>query len=350
MEDEIKKLIYESYEITIKNLTILNGGWMNKKYLCEDNKNKKYVIKLFSSKKIEKMSKGEYSSNYLDNQLENNLRIENYMHSKQLNCEQIEVDKKNRILLPYGDYRIAVINFLNGNYVSREKISKTQLYNLGKECAKMHMLFKNTEQSLYIGKFLKIPSLDELFNRYEEKMRSYSCNMCQEYLDLLLEQGKCLHLLKKFNTINEIPLSLIHGDFADDNILFENNIPKILDFELVRLNSPLLDIGRITMSYCYDNFNLEYEKLKAFMLGYNNIYEIKDCNIFLAFITVWVNEVDMWIKEKYFNKEITKKSKRFQEELIYLTYNFSNIIQCYVDNKSLIDFCDEYNKKRRLLK
>jgi|GEM_PF-3252926 len=58
----------------------------------------------------------------------------------------------------------------------------------------------------------------------------------------------------------------------------------------------------------------------------------------------------MWIKESYFNKEITDKSKRFQDELIFLTFNMHNIIQCYIGNESLSDFCNIFNDKRRILK
>lgn len=350
MGNDLKKIIFDNYGIMIKNISILTGGWMNKKYLCESLSNDKYVIKLFSSKKVEKMSKGEFSSDYLDNQLTNNLKIENYMYNKNLNCEQINVAKNNKILLPYDDYRLAVISYLRGNHVSRENINNIQLYNLGQECAKMHLLFRNIDQTVYIGDYLKIPSMDKLFSRYDDKMKSCTNHACQQYLDLLLKQKENLLLLNKTKITDEIPISVTHGDFADDNILFDGNIPKILDFELVRLNSPLLDIGRIIMSYCYDNGSLNYDRINSFMLGYNNILKIKDKDMFLSFVTVWINEVDMWIKENYFSKEITEKSKRFQEELIYLTYNISLVIQYYMSEKSLIDFCNNDDIKRRLVK
>lgn len=350
MENNLKKIVFDNYRITIKTVKVLAGGWMNEKYLCEDLDNKKYVVKLFSSKKVEKMSKGEFSSDYLENQLANNLRIENYMHSKNLNCERISIAKGNRILLPYRDYQMAIISYLSGNHVSIENINNIQLYNLGQECAKMHFLFKNVDATPYVGNYLKIPSLEELFDRHENKMEGCSNNATQQYLDLLIKQKENLLLIKKANIIDEIPIAVTHGDFADDNIIFDGNIPKILDFELVRLNSPFLDIGRIIMSYCYDNNRLDYDRIKSFMSGYNNILKIKDTDIFLSLVTVWINEVDMWIKENYFIKKITKKSKRFQEELIYLTYNISNIIQHYINNKSLINFCTGYDKKRRLLR
>lgn len=349
MKNDLKKVIFDNYQIIIKDFDILPGGWMNKKYLCRDFNNNKYVLKLFNPKKVEKMSKGEFSIDYLDNQLVYNLEIENYMHDKNLNCEYINISKNNKILLPYNEYRLALINYLNGEYVSRKNISDIQLYNLGQECAKMHILFKKIDSKIYTGDYLKLPSLKKLHNRYEEKKNRCTKFASQQYLDLLKRQKENLELLNVTGIISEIPISVTHGDFADDNIIFEDNMPKILDFELVRLNSFLLDVGRIIMCYCYENSSLDYYKIVNFINGYNDACVLTDKDIFLALITVWINEVDMWLKENYFNKEITSKSKRFQDEIIYLTYNLPNIIKYYINCKSLMDFCC-YDIKKKLLK
>ena len=333
MEADLIKKIYDNYGITIKNIQTLSGGWMNKKYLIQDKNNVKYVIKLFSSKKVEKMSNNEFSSDYLDNQTINNLNIENYMHNNKLNCEKVFLTYNNQLMLKYKEYRVAVMSFLNGKYVAREDISNIQLYNLGRECAKMHILFENVDDAPYIGEYLKIPSIDTLFYRYETKISNHEKGDNKSYLDLVYKQKQNLLLLKETNIIDDIPVCITHGDFADDNILFYENTPQILDFELVRLNSYLLDIGRILMSYCFEENFLNYEKIKFFSDGYNSVKELNEKDILLSFITVWINEVDMWIKKNYFNKEITKKAKRFQEELVYLTNNLPKIINFYYEEK-----------------
>ena len=86
------------------------------------------------------------------------------------------------------------------------------------------------------------------------------------------------------------------------------------------------------------------------MLGYNKVSTINEKDILLSFVTLWVNEVDMWIKENYFNKEITAKAKRFQEELIYLTYNLPSLIRDYKENKELKQCCKSYSRKRSVPK
>ena len=350
METELIKKIKDNYGLEIMTTQVLSGGWMNKKYLVTTNDNKKFVVKLFSPKKVKKMSNGEFSSNYLDEQLVNNLKIENYMYNSGLKCEKINLTYDDKLLFIYDEYRVAVIDYIDGIHVHRKNISNEQLYKLGHECAKMHLLFKYTDSSKYTGEYLKLPSIEKMFDNYQKKILDQIGEVSSEYLDLLSLQSKGLRCLNNDNIINEIPIAVTHGDFAADNILFDGDIPHILDFELVRINSPLLDIGRIIMSYCFDCNYFNYEKMNSFVSGYNQVLNIHDNDIFLSLITVWINEVDMWIKKDYFNKSITEKAKRFQDELIYLTNNLSLIIIQYKSDGRLKDFCDNKNKQRRLLK
>lgn len=350
METELIKKIKDNYGLEIINTQVLSGGWMNKKYLITTIDNKKYVVKLFSSEKVKKMSKGEFSSNYLDQQLVNNLKIENYMYNSGLSCEKINLTRDNKLVFIYNEYRVAVIDYIKGVHVPRENISNEQLYKLGQESSKMHLLFKNINSSIYTGEYLKLPSIEKLFNNYQNKISNKTGEANDEYLELLSLQGEGLRYLKDNNVINETPIAVTHGDFADDNILFDGEIPHILDFELVRVNSPLLDVGRIIMSYCFEHDCINYDKINSFILGYDKELELSDNDIFLSLITVWINEVDMWIKENYFNKPLTEKAKRFQDELIYLTNNLALIIEHYKNSGNLKDFCDNKNKQRRLLK
>lgn len=326
---DIEKIIFEEYGVKIKRVVDLSGGWMNEKFIVIDENDLKYVFKIFSSKKVEKMSNNEFGIDYLDNQMINNLYIENYMQSKSLNCPKILLSSMGRLMINIDKNRAVLMTFINGKTLSRSSISDVQLYNLGRECGYMHLLFKNVDNGVYSGKYLKLPTINELVNCYQQKANNCSNCFSLEYIDLLRRQKEIVELIKNTSIIDEITIGFAHGDFANDNILFDGNEPYIVDFELVRVNSYLQDIGRILMSYCFENGTLNSNKIKKFMAGYNTVSSLSEKDVLLSFITVWINEVDMWIKENYFNKEITSKAKRFQDELIYITYNFYGLITFY---------------------
>ena len=64
---------------------------------------------------------------------------------------------------------------------------------------------------------------------------------------------------------------------------------------LIEMKEHLLDVGRIIMSYCFDCNRLNYDKMNSFISGYSQVLSIQDNDVFLSLITVWINEVDMWI-------------------------------------------------------
>lgn len=332
--NEIKKLVVENYNIQPVQIINMSGGWLNDKYLLIDELGKKYIFKIFSSKKVEKMSNGEYSSNYFDNQTNYSLKIENYMNNQGLHCPKIIESKSNQLLIPKDNDRFILMEYINGKSVDRKSIKPIQLFNLGKECAIMHNMFESADESIFKGEYLKLPSIEKLYIDLFEKEKNIKENSNLEYVNLIKIQRKILDLIKENNIFDDIPICITHGDFADDNILFCEDIPYILDFELVRKNSYLQDVGRIILSYCFENNNLNIDKVEMFKNGYFSQRMIDNADIYLSLIIVWINEVNMWIKEKYFDNRITDKAKRFQEELIYITIEFENIIHNYLKYKN----------------
>lgn len=355
LENSLVNFIENNYGMNIVHITNLSGGWKNKKYVLSDNRNNQFVFKIFSTDKVEKMSNGEFSFDYLETQMRNNLKIESFMHNLGLNCPQI-IPTINGDFLPNESNQYATLmSFIDGINISRDDITLKQLFNLGLESAKMHLMFQNIDSTVYDnGRYLKIPTIDELFENLNRKCKDLSENSPTIFINLLKIQRSILNELKTKDVMSEIPITLTHGDLANDNVLFCGDIPYIVDFELVRKNSYLLDIGRILMSYCFENNGLNFDRLMAFYNGYKSINYISENDVMLSFITVWLNEVDMWIKEKYFNKKITDKAQRFQDELIYLTCNFFNILDSYHLRKKdvFIDYLnrEECEYRRKLAK
>ena len=331
------------YDIDANNIEPLSGGWMNGKYIVTSNKNK-YVLKVYNHKNIEKMSNGEFYTNYLDNQMLNNLRIVNYMNELKLNCPKVIPTIFSDLIVKYGNDRLTLMTYINGKNVDRKSITGIQLCNLGNECCKMHNLFKNVSDELYVGKYLALPTLNDLENRLIYNTSIVSAETSKEFIELLKFEKRIIRKLCDTNIIDEIPIGIIHGDFADDNIIFSNDAPYIVDFELVRKNSYLQDIGRILLSYCFDDGVINFGRINNFKAGYDNL---NYSQILLSLVIVWINEINMWIKSNYFSRNLTLKAKRFQDELIYLTINLESIIDLYFycDNEEIIGKYKSCEKK-----
>lgn len=169
--DHVRKTIFEAYGIRTYGIQNLSGGWMNEKILIESENNMRYIFKIYSSKKIEKMSKGEFGVDYLDNQSTCNLWIENYMHTKSLNCPKIIPSSNGRLMIVYGENRATLMSYINGQNVPRNAISDIQLYNLGHECGYMHLLFENVDREIYNGRYLKLPTIEELGETYKKSIK-----------------------------------------------------------------------------------------------------------------------------------------------------------------------------------
>lgn len=322
---DINKILIDNYDIKAKNIKVVLGGWKNEKYLIESN-NKKYLLKLYNHNKIEKMSAGEFSTDYLYNQMNNNFKILNYMNEKGLNCPKIINTNENTLYIPYDKDILALMTYIDAKNVNRENINNIQLYNLGLEARKKDELFKLCSRDVYKGNYLKLPTLETLAKKLNQNIKNINNSSSREYINLLTKQIEILNKLEQTDIMKDIPINLIHGDFADDNIIFKEDKPYIVDFELIRENSFLQDVGRIILSYGFINNTIDIDRINNFINGYQNINEKQ---VILSLIVVWINEVNMWIKDKYFNIDLTPKSKRFQDELIYLTNNFDQLLDAY---------------------
>lgn len=332
MNDYVFKILKENYRLLASNVVELSGGWLNKKFLVE-TKDKKFVLKIMSNKKVEKMSNSELSISYIDARFLLSLKIEEALFCSGINCPNIIRDINGGLISNIADERCFLMEYIGGKMLNNRNINSIQLSLLGKECAKMHLQLEKYDSLEIPGEYLSLPTISKLKSNYVKKVRMSKDSNLKIYLELLEKQFAIINLIESSSLISEIPISIIHGDFANDNIIFIENKPYIIDFELIRKNSPLQDIGRIIMSFCYDGMKMDIKKIAHFLKGYNSVKKITYSDLALSFMVVWLNEVDMWIKKSYFEKDITEKASRFKSELIFITNNFQDIYDFYVNQK-----------------
>ena len=326
--DELKLYIKKVYGFSVQAIEELSGGWLNRKYLIEDLIGNKFVFKIMSRKKVEKMSKNEYSNNYIEDKISETLGIENFLNENGVACPRVLKSKNDMLLEIINNEKCFMMEYFEGQSVDYVTSTFEHLYQIGFELSKMHSLLNVFPYIPIQGRYLKLKNISELEKDLSKRVIDARCSVSEKFKNEVSQHQAIVDFLKVNNIIERIPIALIHGDFAYDNILFGENSMCVIDFELLRENSPLQDIGRILLSLCLNEAgDLDLIKIESFLRGYNENLLIGIDDVYKSFVVVWINEVNMWIKKNYFENQITPKADRFLKEISWITHNWEFIVK-----------------------
>ncbi len=308
--------IKNQYRIKIDKVSDLLGGFLNKKMVVESNK-KKYVIKIISSNK--------FDQSHLKDLIPSITDLITYLNHNGLKCPKLYSTTQNKYyFFKKSDYCV-LMDYEKGEIKDHSNILTTEMYSLGKEVAKMHLLMRDYKKFKEDYNFMKLKTLDDLYQ--DLIIRENQGKECEKYALDISNHKNIIDDIKDTKFLNNLEIQLIHGDLAQDNILFFNNeISSIIDFELVRYNSILQDIGRVLISFTLnDKEQINMELIDSFIEGYNkqkNNVKISRLDIIKAFKIVWINEVHLWIKKDYYIHKNTLKVDKFIQEINWITKNW----------------------------
>lgn len=312
--DELKK----NYNIDFKSMISLTGGWLNEKFVVTSTIEKKYVLKELSTKK--------FPANYIEI-LINTIKIQNELYNQNILVPKLIINKSKKIVSTFSDNRIFYLQeFVNGETKDSTNITNEEVYNIGKNLALLHLSLKKMNIKPFNSNFMKFKSVIDLNEALIHKKENIDSSSSQLYIMQLNNCEKIINDLKKTTFLEQQKLQLIHGDFTLDNIiLFNNEVKAIIDFELVRINSKLQDIGRCILSCSFDNGNFDILKFKNFLLGYSSVEGLTKSQIIDSLKIVWINEFDIWIQDKYFKNYNPPKVENFIKEIIWIGNNWFDL-------------------------
>lgn len=312
--DELKK----NYNIDFKSMISLTGGWLNEKFVVTSTIEKKYVLKELSMKK--------FPANYIEI-LINIIKIQNELYNQNILVPKLIINKSKKIVSTFSDNRIFYLQeFVNGETKDSTNITNEEVYSIGKNLALLHLSLKKINIKPFNSNFLKFKSVIDLNEALIHKKENIDSSSSQLYIMQLNNCEKIINDLKKTTFLEQQKLQLIHGDFTLDNIiLFNNEVKAIIDFELVRINSKLQDIGRCILSCSFDNGNFDILKFKNFLLGYSSVEGLTKSQIIDSLKIVWINEFDIWIQDKYFKNYNPPKIEKFIKEIIWIGNNWFDL-------------------------
>lgn len=312
--DELKK----NYSIDSKNMSSLTGGWLNEKFVITSTTEKKYVLKELSMKK--------FPANYIKI-LINTIKIQNELYNQNILVPKLIINNSKKLVSTFSDNRLFYLQeFVNGETKASTNITNEEVYSIGKNLALLLLSLKKMNIKPFNSNFLKFKSIIDLNNVLIHKKENSDSSSSQLYIKQLNNCEKIIDDLKKTNFLEQQELQLIHGDFTLDNIiLFNNEVKAIIDFELVRINSKLQDIGRCILSCSFDNGNFDILKFKNFLLGYSSVEGLTKSQIIDSLKIVWINEFDIWIQDKYFKNYNPQKVENFIKEIMWIGNNWFDL-------------------------
>jgi len=310
--------VLKSYGISILKINTLSGGWLNEKYLIESNNEKSYVLKELNLKK--------FSYEHLQYLIQT-VELQCYLYEENVAVPKILLNNDKEVVSKFSNNKYFFIQeYVKGYSKEFDKLTKKEIFSIGQNLAFLHNKLKNVDSDAFKSDFLKYKSISDLKQELQKKRFEIKEDSSKEFVQQLNLSEKILNDSELNKIINQNKLQLIHGDFTPDNIIFDNNeVKSIIDFELVRINSKLQDIGRIVLSTTFFNNKFDLLKLKSFVDGYSTVSKISYLDIINSLKIVWVNEFNIWVQDRYFKNYNPPKVEKFINEIMWISENWFNL-------------------------
>lgn len=322
--DEISK----KYGLKISKITILSGGWLNEKYLIETIDGKLFVLKELSLEK--------FSYSHLPYLIET-VKLQDYLYKENAVVPKVIMNNRNQVVSKFSSNKYFFIQeYIEGYSKEFDKLTEEEIFSVGKNLAFLHNKLVNVDSKKFESQFLKFKNIDDLKKELKSKKNEINENSSEKFVQQVDLFEKNLNDIKSSKILEQNQLQLIHGDFTPDNIIFgDNKVKSIIDFELVRINSRLQDIGRIVLSTSFANKKIDLLKLKSFIDGYSTVCKINNFDVINSLKIVWINEFNIWIQDRYFKNYNPPKVEKFINEIMWIGENWFNLEEEIVGVKNM---------------
>ena len=310
--------LFKLYDIKIFEFVNLSGGWINDKYLITDSNRKQYVLKELSLKKFPQ----KYFSILCET-----VKLQKELYDNDFLVPNVIPNNKNELISNFSNGKYYFLQeYIKGISKKNNELSIIEINDIAFNLALLHKYLKSKSIKSFKSPFLSYKSIEVLKKEFDDRVKQIASDTRKEYKKELELHSKIINDIENSNILNKTNLQLIHGDFTPDNIILDNgHVKSFIDFELCRVNTKLQDIGRIILSTCMENNTLIKKKLFSFINGYSKVYNLDVKMISLAIKFVWINEVNIWIQERYFRNYNPPKVEKFISEIQWISNNWFSL-------------------------
>jgi Ser/Thr protein kinase RdoA (MazF antagonist) len=241
--------------------------------------------------------------------------------------------KNNATYFIFENRIYALFPFLEGRHIEREDLTPTAIKNIGIVQAKMHIIGKDIP--FQVSDKLKPWDKENFFQEKLEVVAILNTIERKSEFDVVALEAIALkeNLIQKnnkaFNDFDLGPLHLVHGDFLDHNMFFndKDEIEYIFDFEKAELCPRAFEITRsLLLMFLQSIFNektrdASYEKAKLFLDSYNSIYPINATHLRQGIEVYYLKTVhSLWIEKEHYLKNNIRTDTFLPNQMMYLKY------------------------------
>ncbi|CAF4619248.1 unnamed protein product [Rotaria sp. Silwood2] len=254
MEDRIKKILFDEYQLNVEQLNCLEGGYCpDETYLLITNDQMKYIVKYI-----------EY--NHSVEHLQTILLFENSLHDLyKYPCPNIIYSINKKLFIIDNNRYLFVQTFIQGIELTKDIIEKNPnyLYRMGCLLAQMRIASSNYSLNIHLNQ----EEDQELTEQWWNKQK-----LDYVHPDLLSNIIECKQYFSNKNL--NFSRGIIHNDFHMNNSILTNddNI-YIIDFVDACQSVFLSDIATSLFHLLIDPIHGEFNA-KIFLKGYQQIFEL----------------------------------------------------------------------------
>ncbi|UOQ27859.1 Homoserine kinase [Candidatus Vidania fulgoroideae] len=294
LEKALKKKI--NYVIGIKE------GSENSNYILKINGDKRILTILENNKNTSKTIK-------IVNFLSKNINVPKYYKNSKSNSFFFIINNKKSLMSKFKKGKIKKKTIKNDSFKVGIFLSK-----LHKICSKEILIKKNNFNYKKIGKYIGI-----LKDKIDRKLYKFISKVYKMNSSFIIS-----------NTYNKLPESLCHCDLFKDNVLFKKgNISSVIDFHFSCVEKRLYDISIHINEWCFKENNIDFDKVKYFLVGYSKHTKLKKIEYENIYNFMLITSLRFLVTRLLGNNILKKKKKNISHYLKMIVFyiEYKNILK-----------------------
>ncbi len=203
----------------------------------------------------------------------------------------------------------ALFPFINGKHIERKDLSPRALESLATMQAKTHLW--GSRAPFTIADNFKPWSKEKFYAKSQAVLDEIKKIEHKTDFDLLVEEGLSLKKklvdqnTKEFSDFNVGPFQLIHGDFLEHNVFFddEEQITHLFDFEKTEMCPRVQELVRAINLICFESsFEEEdFKKAEIYMQAYQSVFPLDPAILADSLDVYFLKQVhSVWIETEHY--------------------------------------------------